>query len=255
MARFDPDAVAIVIPARYGSTRLQQKPLRLLCGEPLLWWAWRAARDAGNAGMAFVATDSFSVAYWCNQKRIPVYHALDKSLETGTDRVHEAIVNSPFVGSPDSKAQYKNLRYVVNLQCDEPQITAKDLDRLIAHMSTHRVQTCLTYVYQAENLHEPNRDVVKVLIDRNDDAIYFSREAIPTRHRHVGVYAFGVRTLASFANLPRPEMEIAEELEQLRLIENGTPINVLDLGREVRGINTEADLAWANEEKIVDVTE
>ncbi len=254
MARFNPDTVAIVIPARYGSTRLQQKPLRLLCGEPLLWWAWRAARDTGNASLAFVATDATEIVTWCNEKRIPVL--LDTvPRATGTDRVSEAIADHKFFGTSDRRAQYKNLRFVVNLQCDEPQVTAKDLDRLIAHMWEHRVQTCVTYAYETANLHEPNRDVVKVLIDRDDRAIYFSRHPLPTRHRHVGVYGFGCRTLESFVNLPRPDIEYDEELEQLRLIENGIPIKVLHLGREVRGINTEADLAWANEEKIMDVTE
>lgn len=226
----NPENVVILIPARMDSSRLPGKPLREYRGKPLIQWAWEAATAAKLAAKPSVITDSGDVEAWCDRRSFTCW--MNSSHSTGSDRVAD-LVRSNILG---------DLRIVVNLQCDEPDVTSEDLDRLIGAMQVHHLPMATFAFRPAEtlDLHDPN--VVKVLTDYHDNAIYFSRLPLPEAMIHVGVYAFRINELESFANLPRGKYELAEDLEQLRMIEAGVPIRVLDLGRPVTSINVEADL-------------
>lgn len=223
--------VAIVIPARMGSGRLPDKPLREVGGKPLIQWAWEAAESAERAAHKCIVTDSDEIHAWCSVRDIECY--MTDGYCTGSDRI-AGLVNSSFLP--------RDAKIIVNLQCDEPDITGEDLDRLIVDIQTRR-RPVVTFAFQplfSIDLTDPN--IVKVIMDRNDNAIYFSRLPLPAAKVHVGVYAYTINELLSFSHTPRGKYEVAEELEQLRMIEAGVPIKILDLGRPVRSINTEADL-------------
>lgn len=229
-----PEHVAIVIPARMESGRLPGKPLREVGGKPLIQWAWEAAEGAKGAGHKCVVTDSSEIHAWCGLRKIKSWAG--GSYATGSDRI---------ASLANSTRQSQHLKIIVNLQCDEPDVTGEDLDRLIEAVQVRRLPVA-TFAFEPPpdmNLTDPN--VVKVITDHNDNAIYFSRLPLPEAKVHVGVYAYTANELRSFANLPRGKYELAEELEQLRMVEAGVPIKVLDLGRPVRSVNVEADLGVA----------
>jgi len=271
----DPNQVAIVIPARMASSRLPNKPLEKFLGKPLLQWAIEATQGAKKAGFVVVATDSHIIGDWCQSHYPEVELVIDeyrdkyRKIATGSDRVADALLYlrdiDPILIDPSEQFGVTDLKIVINLQCDEPDITGEDLDRMIEFMQSHRTQQVVTFRcpiascpgantvdlftdrlefvdwYHSVDGWKDTSDIVKVVVDRNHDAIYFSRGEIPG-DQHVGVYGFRIAALEQFARLPRSRLEICEDLEQLRLIERGTPIHVLDLDRHVRSVNIPADL-------------
>jgi len=262
--RLDYRSVAIVIPARMESTRLPGKPLRDARGKLLLMHAWEAAHgtEAAQGGaMVFVATDSRKIRDWCRTTGICCH--FDESTEhpTGSDRVAAAIT---YGSRQEGRPGFDRLKLVVNLQCDEPDVTSEDLDRLIAHMFRNPHAHCMTFscpwpsglrareLMLCEGMAD-YPDTVKVLTDRYDNAIYFGRGEL-AGDVHVGVYAFSIGALNSFADFPRGLYEQHENLEQLRLLENGLTIRVLPLDRHVRSINTWGDLDAFNADRPVEET-
>lgn len=237
------NGVAIVIPARMDSGRLPGKPLREARGKPLLQWAVEASKASKLAGYVAVATDSVEIERWCINGSIPCCCTPDRPYRTGSDRVYGAIEAFQTEGH-----NWGPFKIVVNLQCDEPEITGDHLDRLISEMQVHR-RPVSTYAYAIPaGMDICNRNVVKVLVDCNHDAIYFSRLALPGAGLiHAGVYAYRLNELRSFTHQGWRRLEKAEDLEQLRLIEAGVPIRVLDIGAPVVSINTEDDLRGWNE--------
>jgi len=244
-----PDQVAIVIPARMASTRLPGKPLKEFRGKPLLQWAVEAAQGAKRARFLLVASDSREIADWCEAREPETEWLVDETskITTGTDRVADAIYAAqdidPILIDPSEEFNLADLKIVINLQCDEPEITAADLDRMIGFMQNHRAHQVVTFrcPWLEDTDATERRMGVKVIVDSNHNAIYFSRAEIPG-DPHVGVYGFRMAALRQFALLPQSRLEICEDLEQLRLIEHGTPIHVLDLDRHVRSVNTPEDL-------------
>lgn len=230
-------AVAIIIPARMESSRLPGKPLLETRGKPLIQWAIEAAAASKLAGFVAVATDSSAIYDWC----------FDRRFDRGYECILQVCSARPFVTGSDRVAATAEsagpFKIVVNLQCDEPEITGKDLDRLIAEVQLHR-RPVATYAFTGiSDIARHSRDTVKLVIDDNRDAIYFSRKPFAgSMWIHAGVYAYRFNELRSFANHGQSTLEKAENLEQLRLIEAGVPIRVLDLGRPVVSINTEDDL-------------
>lgn len=258
--KITPEEVAIVIPARMESTRLPGKPLRMVRGKSMVLWAWEAAKASKRAGFAAIVTDSLEIADWCSGD-IPMMADYRGSHPTGSDRIAAAMGFRD--GDDDTYVAFSGVwpgfvdhaKIIVNLQCDEPDITGADLDRLIEELIDHSLVQVATYrcrrdadMHGTEGWDQPIAEthVVKVVCDHNDNALYFSRAGIPG-DIHVGVYAFRRKILESFARYPQGDLEKAEDLEQLRLLENGIPIRVLDLGRSVRSVNTEADLKAVND--------
>jgi 3-deoxy-manno-octulosonate cytidylyltransferase (CMP-KDO synthetase) len=234
--QYDPSRIAIAIPARMKSKRLPGKPLVEVGGKPLLRWVWDAAWDCKEADSKFVVTDSLEIEDYCRNYVIPCYFS-KREHPTGTDRIAEVIAD--WVGG-------NKLTHVINLQCDEPDITGGDLDRMAKGLQStgecYDIDRVLTFsaILEPGNLDDLN--ATKVVVDYLGRALYFSRESLPSGALHVGVYGMSTKRLGAFANTPQPVMENSERLEQLRFLYERIPIQVLPLNRTVRSINTPEDV-------------
>jgi len=222
----------VVIPARYGSTRLPGKALLPLAGKPMIQWVYERARRS-SAQQVIVATDDERIAAVVREQGGEA--ALTAATHaSGTDRIAELARRERW---PDSDV-------VVNLQGDEPMMPAALIDQVAAMFAVHAQADIATLSMPLESvaaLLDPH--VVKVVTDTRQRALYFSRAPIPwTRdgaegaldtqrsfagaQRHIGMYAYRVAALVRVASLPPSPLEQLEKLEQLRALENGMDIRV-----------------------------
>ncbi|GAB4164722.1 MAG: 3-deoxy-manno-octulosonate cytidylyltransferase [Terrimicrobiaceae bacterium] len=226
---------AIIIPARWGSTRFPGKPLALLAGKPLVLHVWERCRRARLASRIIVATDDFRIAEVAFDAGAEV--AMTKpSHPSGTDRVAEVA----------SRLSRESI--IVNVQGDEPFTEPSLIDRLIRTLQKHReidMATAANPILEAEEFSNPN--VVKVVRDREGRALYFSRAPIPNDRdhhghslalRHHGIYAYRRRFLLDFVSWKPTPLESSEKLEQLRALEHGRRIHVLIAKHSPPGIDT-----------------
>lgn len=239
----------IVIPARFGSSRLPGKPLLDLAGRPMLAWVVERARRA-RAAEVIVATDDERIAV--------VARALSASVEmtavhhaSGTDRIAEVA----------ARRGWADEDIVVNLQGDEPAMPASLIDQVAALLPAHpsaAIATLATPIADPAAYRDPN--VVKVVTDASGRALYFSRAPIPwdrddpqgaksgvaAAQRHLGLYAYRAGALRRLASSPPSTLEQIEKLEQLRALDLGLEIRV-GRAREIPGpdVNTAEDLARA----------
>ena len=224
-------AIAI-IPARFGSTRLPGKPVLEIQGKTLIEHVYRRVQRAESVERIIVATDDERIARVVEKFGGDVMMTrLDH--QSGTDRLAEAASHLP----SDS--------LVVNVQGDEPLIEPDVIDRAIAAARNREAQivTLMTPLTDPAAIADPSR--VKVVVDRNGFALYFSRSPIPssgTTFLHLGLYVYRVEFLKQFTKLDRTPLEIAERLEQLRALEHGHRIRVVEVESESWGIDTPADL-------------
>ena len=234
-----------VIPARLASTRLPRKPLADIGGAPMVV---RVAQQAAKslASHVVVATDSDEIIQVCQQHQISVVKT-SAHHPTGTDRLSELVVMR---GLSDEAI-------VVNVQGDEPFIPPELINQVAQALADHpdsAIATAAVVIDDASEIHNPN--VVKVVLDANGHALYFSRATIPFQRdglepsipylRHLGIYAYKVHFLKAFAGLPPAPIEKMEALEQLRALYNGYKIHV-QVYHEVPppGIDTPEDLLAA----------
>lgn len=246
-----PPGFIVAIPARYGSTRLPGKPLRLLGGEPLIVHVARRARAAG-AAQVVVATDDARVAAALDGSNIDVcLTRVDHA--SGSDRLAEC---AAMLDWPDDAV-------VVNLQGDEPFAPTAGIDAVVDALVEEGADmaTLATPIESAREWFDP--DCVKVVRDLRGRALYFSRAPVPWARdalardrasipdglgvlRHIGIYAYRARFLKAFARLPATPLERAESLEQLRALEHGHVIAVrITPAPFPPGVDTEEDLARA----------
>lgn len=244
-----------VIPARYASTRLPGKPLRDLCGKPLIQRVYERVSQAEVFSEVLVATDSPEI-YRCVLGFGGRAVMTDPGHRSGTDRVAEV-------------ARGLDAAIVVNVQGDEPFIRPEMLESLSrCFLKEERavVGTLRCPVRDEREMTDPN--VVKVVIDEAGYALYFSRSPIPHRrgagavsvdgakclcYKHVGIYAYRRDFLLQFPGLRVTSLEEAESLEQLRVLGHGFQIRVYTTEWETWGIDTEEDLErarriWTNGE-------
>jgi 3-deoxy-manno-octulosonate cytidylyltransferase (CMP-KDO synthetase) len=233
-----------VIPARLESTRLPHKPLRLVAGQPMIAWVYHAARQAPSLSRLFVATDSEEIQAFCRASGIPV-EMTSAHHRSGTERIVEVMGREP-------------ADIYVNIQGDEPMVTAEHLELMLRPFREDpatRVST-LKVPISAEEAQNPNN--VKVVTDATGRALYFSRAPIPfdpdELHRgraryfkHLGLYAYSAEALSLFSKLPPSALEQAEKLEQLRFLENGIPITVVETAHDTIGVDSEEDLKKVEE--------
>ncbi|MGA7857081.1 MAG: 3-deoxy-manno-octulosonate cytidylyltransferase [Terracidiphilus sp.] len=233
--------IAGVIPARLSSTRLSRKVLREIAGRPMVEWVWRAAQESGQMHPVVVATDSDEVAEVCRVHGIPVVMT-SPECASGSDRVREA-------------ARTIDADIYVNIQGDEPTLTGDFFGPLLALFERPEVEVgTLAVPCPKEDFNNPN--AVKVVTARDGRALYFSRATIPfdrdgtwfTGYRkHLGIYAYRKSALEQFAELEPSPLEKLERLEQLRLLENGMSVYVAEAPADTIGVDTEEDLARAEE--------
>lgn len=237
-------AVAIV-PARLGSTRLPRKMLLRETGRYLFEHTVRNLEQGGAVARVVLATDSEEILEAAREVGVEA-RMTDASHRSGTDRVREA---------HDALAsEGERYEVVVNVQGDEPDVAAGDLERLVAAFEDPEVEVATLWTPLApEEASAPS--AVKVVLDARGDALYFSRAAVPDAshrrdgadgppapyRRHVGVYAFRPSALARFCALPEGELERLESLEQLRWLEAGGRLRVLRADHAPRGIDTNED--------------
>jgi 3-deoxy-manno-octulosonate cytidylyltransferase (CMP-KDO synthetase) len=233
-----------VIPARLEATRLPRKPLRLIAGHPMIAWVYHRAHQAPSLSSLLVATDSEEIQAFCRASGIPVVMTSAQH-RSGTDRIVEVMGREP-------------AEIYVNIQGDEPMVTAEHIELMLRPFRENpatRVST-LKVPITSEEAQNPNN--VKVVTDASGRALYFSRASIPfdpdelhrgrTRyHKHLGLYAYTAEALGLFSKLPPSELEQAEKLEQLRFLENGIPITVVETAHDTIGVDTEEDLRKVEE--------
>ena len=230
-----------MIPARYASTRLPGKPLADICGKPMICRVWERARRAEKPERVIVATDDQRI-YDAVRKDGGEAMLTRADHPTGTDRLAEVA------------QAHAAVDLIVNVQGDEPLIEPSVIDELIALFEADenlQMATVMTRMEDEEEQKNPNN--VKVVVDKLGYALYFSRSLLPYPraaaapvYKHIGIYAYRRDFLLHYARLAPTPLEKAESLEQLRALENGYGIRVLETASRFIGVDTPEDLALVN---------
>ena len=235
--------VLCVIPARYASTRLPGKPLADICGKPMICRVYDRAKRAKRVEKTVVATDDERVKRAVEEDGGEAVMTR-KDHNSGTDRLAEAV------------AGYPDMDLVINVQGDEPLIEPKVIDRLAAAFDDDEdlmMATVKARMDDEEDMRNPNN--VKVVTDKDGYALYFSRSLMPYPredtdcpvYKHIGIYAYRRDFLLKYAKMPQTMLEKTESLEQLRALENGFRIKVIESDANFVGVDTAEDLSRVNE--------
>ncbi len=228
-----------VIPARFASTRFPGKPLELLKNKPLLQWAVEGAKKSTKLDQVIVATDDDRIEKLCHQINVEVVRT-SPECATGTDRIYEATKNLSF-------------DVALNIQGDEPLIGPEYIDPLVAAFRDSKNLDMATLAHPLAEIDVANLNAVKVIINEQSEAIYFSRFAIPYSReafsansraslKHIGLYAYTKSFLQKFCSTPQTEIEKSESLEQLRALYLGARIKVIQVEKPTYGVDTPEDL-------------
>lgn len=232
--------VLAVIPARHASSRFPGKPLAPIAGKPMIQHVYERVRGASLVSQVVVATEDArieSAVAGFGGKAIMTR----SDHRTGTDRVAEVATHLP-------------ADIYVNVQGDEPLIDPGTIDALVAEMSEDtsvQLATPCTAIKHQDDIMDPN--IVKVVRDFESNALYFSRAPVPwvrdtagtvtARHwKHLGLYGFRRDALLEFPTLPPGELEHIEQLEQLRWLENGFRIRVVETDYDAVSVDVPADV-------------
>jgi 3-deoxy-manno-octulosonate cytidylyltransferase (CMP-KDO synthetase) len=237
--------VIIVIPARYGSTRLPGKPLVPLAGKPMVQRVYERAKMAKTAGRVIVATDDERIV-----SKVEEFGGEARMTRTdhrtGTERIAEV-------------AAHVDGQIFVNVQGDEPLLDPAAVDAAVAALLEEpaaSVATVAVPIRTPSDIMDPN--VVKTVLDFDDNALYFSRAPIPwvrdsthqthARHlKHLGLYVFQRDALLEYPTLPQGELERLEQLEQLRWMENGWKVRVAEVEHDAVSVDVPEDVARVEE--------
>ena len=227
-----------VIPARYQSSRFPGKPLADILGKPMIWWVYQQCLKVPELDEIYVATDDERIFDTCTQFGMRVLMTSDRH-RSGTDRLGEVA----------AKVQGD---LFVNIQGDEPLIEPQMIRDLIGIFADDSVYygSLRKHITDEAEIHAPS--TVKVVVDKNEDALYFSRSVIPSNvkdgkqariYRHVGIYAYKREFLNTFIQLPPSELETIEGLEQLRALENGYKLRVHETQFDSIGVDLPEHIA------------
>ena len=237
-----------IIPARYASSRFPGKPLAIINGKSMIERVYRQASNAGSLSELIVATDDERI-----QKEILSFGGkviiTSNEHKSGTDRCYEVVEKLIKAGS--------NFDVIVNIQGDEPYIKPEQIDLVTSSFDDLKVQiaTLVKKIKSRQELFNPN--VNKVVLNQNKEAMYFSRNPIPyiqnhakedwlfshNYFKHIGIYAYRTIILSEIIKLSVSSLEKAESLEQLRWLENGYKIKVLETEHESIAVDTPEDLS------------
>jgi 3-deoxy-manno-octulosonate cytidylyltransferase (CMP-KDO synthetase) len=233
-----PAKTAVIIPARYASTRFPGKPLFPLAGKPMIQHVWERCMKAKGVEQVIVATEDMRIAEAAFAFGAEVALTSDQC-RSGTDRVAEVA------------KKLRGFTHVINVQGDEPLVDPTTVTKLAKAMAASRDIEMITSASPFEpgdDVNNPN--AVKVVTDLQGDALYFSRSPIPyVRNatpglrffRHQGIYGYALRVLFQFVKWKPTLLEMAESLEQLRALENGVRIRVVEVKHLSLGVDTPAD--------------
>ncbi|HWR40573.1 MAG TPA: 3-deoxy-manno-octulosonate cytidylyltransferase [Patescibacteria group bacterium] len=235
--------VVCIIPARYHSTRLPNKPLAPIDGKPLIRYVYEQARKARRPQLVLVATDHpliFDAVREFGGQAVMT----DAAHPTGTDRLAEVAA-----GLTDTDV-------IINVQGDEPLIPPALIDRLADAFATDEQLQMATVMTTMAEEEYTQPGAVKVVTDRQGYALYFSRSLIPYPrvaeagvpvYKHIGIYAYRRDFLLQYASMAPTPLEKAESLEQLRALENGYRIKVIETDCRLVGVDTPEDLERVRE--------
>jgi 3-deoxy-manno-octulosonate cytidylyltransferase (CMP-KDO synthetase) len=227
-----------IIPVRWASTRFPGKPLHGIAGKPLIRHLWERCVEAGCFDQIVVATDDMRIAEAVFDFGAEVaLTAADHP--SGTDRIAEVA------------RKLKKASIILNIQGDEPLLEPALLEQLARELKDNRDISIVTAATPASVEESQSEDNVKVVIDRKGNALYFSRSCIPfrrgksdvTTYKHLGIYGYRRKALLDFVKMAAGALEQAEQLEQLRALENGLKIRVVVSDTKSIGVDTPEDAA------------
>jgi 3-deoxy-manno-octulosonate cytidylyltransferase (CMP-KDO synthetase) len=240
---------SVIIPSRYASSRLPGKPLLDIAGKPMIQHVYEQACQS-QADRVIIATDDQRIAEAADSFGAEICMTSAEH-ESGTDRLQEVV----------SQLGFADDHVVVNVQGDEPLIPPAVINQVANNLASSEeagIATLAELIVDIEAVFDPN--AVKVTMDKNGRALYFSRAPIPwcrdewstsektlsdlaQYFRHVGIYAYRVAFLHQFVSWPPSRLEFTEKLEQLRAMENGVAIHVQETCESIpAGVDTQADL-------------
>ena len=233
-----------IIPARFASTRFPGKPLALIAGKPLLQHVVEQCQKAKSLSEVIVATDDTRI--WELAQNFCRVEMTRPEHPSGSDRIAEVVERT----ACDA---------VVNIQGDEPLIEPSVIDAVAGALAQNEMSTAASRIKNPAELDNPN--VVKVVVNAAGRALYFSRRTIPYLReaasgskseqlaafaflKHLGIYGYRRETLLRLVKFPGSPLENAEKLEQLRALENGIPIAVVQVNYDSVGVDAPEDVEW-----------
>lgn len=229
----------IVIPARWASTRFPGKPLAPIAGVSLIRRVYERAIQSKRASAVYVATDDDRIEAHVQDFGGRVLRP-EGDFQTGTDRIAAAL-----------RMSGDAFDVVVNVQGDEPLIDIGNADELVDLLARNKTEMATMACPLSTDEEFNARDVVKVVIDDHSNALYFSRAPVGSRDtalRHIGVYAYRREALERFVTLEQSPLERAESLEQLRALQHGFKIAVLQTSKPHLGVDRPEDIARVESE-------
>ncbi len=227
---------AIIIPARYASTRLPGKPLLKVKNKPIIQYVYEAALKVKYADMVIVATDDERIVNAVEEFG-GIAEMTSPDCQSGSDRISEI------------SSRHPEFDYVINLQGDEPQITPEVIEKVILALDSDDVDISTLVRKITDNNQINNPNCVKCVFDNNYNALYFSRCPIPYERNkaksdyygHIGIYGYKRQSLIKMTSLKQTNLELQESLEQLRALQNGMRIKVALVDLNPVGIDTIED--------------
>jgi len=226
-----------VIPARYKSSRFPGKPLVDIFGKPMIYWVCKQVAKCEALKQFVVATDDQRVYGVCENYNLPVIMTSEKHIN-GTERVAEV-------------ARQLNADVFINVQGDEPMVSPATIDAVV---NAFKDDADLEYAQAAKAIDNPadleDKTVVKIVKDRQGWALYLSRSPIPyprsknkfKAYKHIGVYGFKKQFLFDFVSAGESYLESIEGIEQLRALENGKKLKIVEVGHDTISVDTPEDL-------------
>ena len=231
-----------VIPSRYASTRLEGKPLKDICGHTMIEWVYKRTK-LSNLDEVVVATDDERI--YKEVERFGGKAILtSKEHENGTSRIAEVCT------------KYEDYDVIVNVQGDEPLIEPEMINSIINSFKEDDTISMSTLKYKIDSIEEiENLNYVKVITDKKGYALYFSRSVIPyprkldiqNYYKHVGIYGYKRDFVVEYAKMEPTPLELSESLEQLRALENGYRIKVMETPYKIIGVDTQEELEKVRE--------
>ncbi|XP_057457127.1 3-deoxy-manno-octulosonate cytidylyltransferase, mitochondrial-like [Lotus japonicus] len=230
-----------IIPARFASSRFQGKPLIQILGKPMIQRTWERAKLAATLDHVVVATDDEKIAECCRQFGADVVMTAE-SCRNGAERCNEAV-----------QKLGKKYDIVVNIQGDEPLIEPEIIDGIVKALQAAPDAVFSTAVTSLKpvDANDPNR--VKCVVDNRDYAIYFSRGLIPFNKSgkvnphfpyllHLGIQSYDAKFLKIYSDLQPTPLQLEEDLEQLKVLENGYKMKVIKVDHDAHGVDTPEDV-------------
>ena len=228
---------AIIIPARYGSSRLEGKPLLKANNKPIIQWVWEKASKCKGIDRVIIATDDERIYNACKDFGAEV-EMTSTEHKSGSDRIAEVA------------ARHEEIGYIINLQGDEPLIEEANIELVrkgVVEDDTADISTLVREIKDMDEVNNPN--LVKCIFDVNNFAMYFSRSKIPYERNegkskfygHLGIYGYKREALFKMTTLEQTTYEMSESLEQLRALQNGMKIKVAVVDNVPVGIDTLED--------------